>query len=166
MKLVSFTERGCRQILVPIWSEFKLINQLYSTWNHQNSVSFLTISGEIEIQLIRLNLFNIRKEIWQRKLLVRGWVTNFSPQFVPFSQIGCIRKDMMAFELQLVRRNSTCALSIFFLILSDSKPNSWYSFSWEVTLIAPAMARDALYWTLSILLLTDSFSAWSYITSP
>ena len=42
----------------------------------------------------------------------------------------------MAFELQLVSKNSTCALNIFFLFLSDSKSNSWYSFSWEVLRIA------------------------------
>ena len=41
-------------------------------------------------------------------------------------------------------------LKFFFLALSDSKPNSWYSFSWEVPLIAPVIARDALYRTLSI----------------
>ena len=53
-------------------------------------------------------------------------------------------------------------LKFFFLALSDSKPNSWYSFSWEVPLIAPVIARDALYRTLSILLLPHSFSTWSY----
>ena len=42
----------------------------------------------------------------------------------------------MAFELQLVSKNSTCALNIFFLFLSDSKSNSWNSFSWEVLRIA------------------------------
>ena len=42
----------------------------------------------------------------------------------------------MAFELQLVCKNSTCVLNIFFLFLSDSKVNSWYSFSWEVLRIA------------------------------
>ena len=30
------------------------------------------------------------------------------------------------------------------MFLCDSKPNSWYRFSWEVPLVAPVMARDAL----------------------
>ena len=33
----------------------------------------------------------------------------------------------------------------YLLLLGDSKPNSWYSFSWEIPLTAPVMARDALY---------------------
>ena len=46
------------------------------------------------------------------------------------------------------------------LLLNDSKPNSLYRFSCEVPLIVPFMARDALYLTVSIFVLNNSFSGY------
>ena len=48
------------------------------------------------------------------------------------------------------------------LLLIDSKWNCWYIFSWEVPFKAHVMARDMLYWIVSILLHGDSFSGWSH----
>ena len=107
----------------------KCINQLQfhlkSSKNHKFPDDFRGNRNS----LIRLNLLNIRRQIRRRKLLVRGWITNFSAYFVPFSQTGGIKLKKLVFKY------STCALNIFFLVLSDSKYDSWYSFSREVVLI-------------------------------
>ena len=55
-----------------------------------------------------------------------------------------------------------CQVLIKWRLAKDMKlsfPNSWYSFSWQVHLIAPVMGKDALYWTASILYWTIHFLA-------
>ena len=49
------------------------------------------------------------------------------------------------------------------MLLCDSKPNSWYRFSWEVPLVAPVMARDALCCVELTYLTTERFILWLII---
>ena len=89
VKVVSFT--GRRQILILMWSYFKRVNYLLfhlkSSKNHKFPDDFKGNRNS----WIHLNLLSIRSKIWWRKLLVRRWMTGFSIQIVPFSQIGRIR---------------------------------------------------------------------------
>lgn len=50
--------------------------------------------------------------------------------------------------------------------MSDYKLSLWYNYFLEVPVITPDMVRDAFYWTVSIVLLSESFVGWSYKTSP
>ena len=51
------------------------------------------------------------------------------------------------------------------LLLSDSKPNFWYNFSLDASLLAPVIAKDTLCGTVSILLLSKPLPGRSYVTS-
>ena len=50
--------------------------------------------------------------------------------------------------------------------LRDSKPNSWYNFSFNVPLIALVIVRHALYWTDFNRSWKELLNAWSYEISP
>ena len=52
------------------------------------------------------------------------------------------------------------------LSFKDSKPNSWYNFSFNDPFTAPVIAKAALYWRDSIYSDKDELFGWSHTMSP